>query len=162
MMKNIFFFAILLFWGFSCRKKTINEEPVEIPKFTCKDATNKISISKKWIKGTWHWSSETTFFTESPKVKTPQTEQYNETLVLEDSIISLYRNGNLLSTRQYALDLERELTNYASDTMPVLLFRYKNNQNYESCVSYKVCKDTLFLDWSVRSDLAGREVWYKK
>ncbi len=162
-MKNALLFALFL-GCLSCRKTSTSSGVLQIPYFNCSNSTNEINTSKNLIKGTWHWSSETVLRRGQPKseVITPSTECYSKDMVITDNSISFYKNEKIISTSIYDIDLERKLSLYEQDTTPMLLFRYKDTQNYENGVYFKLCTDSLFLDWSIRSDIKGREIWYKK
>jgi len=61
----------------------------------------------------------------------------------------------------YNFDLEKIFTSYPLDTETVLAFKDYQTGLLSNYVHFKICNDTLILNWQVRSDVAGREIWAK-
>jgi hypothetical protein len=154
-MKNVLLFSSLLLLVFACRKT---------PDVNCDKPTNEMTASRKLIKGTWIWKSERVYIRALQKIliKTPETEGYTRQIVFQDSTITFYKNDSLFDAYVYSIDFEYKGSLYALDSTPVLLLRKANSIHYTNYVHHKICPDSLFLNWSIRSDIKGNEVWYKK
>jgi hypothetical protein len=154
-MKNVLLFSSLLLLAIACRKT---------PDVNCDKPTNEMTASRKLIKGTWIWKSERVYIRALQKIliKTPETEGYTQTLICNDSTMTFYKNDSIVGTEPYAIDQQSKATKYDLDVNPVLLFKDRKTNTYHAFTPFNLCSDSLFLKWSVVSDLAGNEIWYRK
>lgn len=153
-----YYLIISIFLLLSCSK---DKTKYDVP---CNTPTNNISISKQLIIGNWTWVSEYYVqpFTGNIFFKTPVSEGYTRQLNTNSSIIEFYKNNSVEQKYFYEFAIEKSITNYSLDTTNVLVFKDFITGQRSNYVHYKICNDTLTLNFQIRSDLNGQEKWAKK
>lgn len=155
-MKLIFLTLIFLVVT-GCKKENVHNIP-------CSNPTNDISISYQLLKGKWTWVSELyrEQLTGQYILKTPATEGYTKERTFEKNLTGeFFKNYVSLGLYRYEIVTERTITNFPDDTTNVLVFKDYSSGNRTNYVHYKVCNDTLTLNYQIRSSVTGQEKWAK-
>ncbi|MBL7702788.1 MAG: hypothetical protein JNM14_11080 [Ferruginibacter sp.] len=158
MKQFIFLTTIFLVLLTSCKKdKTVT---YNIP---CNTPTSDATISSSLIVGKWKWVSEYRCPFGAPcSLLTPVSEGYTKDRVFDkQGIHTFYKNGVLLNTIRYSFVLEKEITLYPLDNETVLKLTDAQTGAYLNYVHFRICNDTLTLNWQIRSDAVGQEKWAK-
>ncbi len=150
-------FIILIFLLGACKKDNIN---YNIP---CSKPTNDITISKCIIIGNWTWVSELyrDRLLGQYILRTPQTEGFTRQLIAGNATLEYFKNNAFEQKYRYELVIEKSITNYPDDSTNVLVFKDHTTGQRSNYVHYKICNDTLTLNFQIRSDIAGIEKWKK-
>lgn len=157
MKQFIFLTAIFLVLFASCKKD--KDITYNIP---CSNPTNDATISSSLIIGRWKWVSEYFCTRGFPCVfKTPVTEGYTMDLIFDNNSLKAYKNGLETEKYQYGFAPEKTYTLYPLDTITVLEFKNFQTGVHSGYVHFKVCNDTLTLNYQVWSDTHGQEKWAK-
>lgn len=148
---------ILLFLIFSCNKEEIQ---YNIP---CNSPTSDIKISKELIVGKWMWVSELyrDQMTGQYILKTPQSEGYTRQLSANKNNLDFFKNNATEQKYLYDFVVESTITNYSGDSLNVLVFKDFNTGVRSNHTHFKICNDTLTLNFQIRSSFAGIEKWVK-
>jgi hypothetical protein len=157
-MKFLFTITILLFL-FSCKK---NDPQYNIP---CSAPTNDKNTSSYLLKGKWTWVSE--FYREQLTgqyiLKTPASEGYTKQRTFRSDLTGdFFQNDTAIGMYRYDIVVENIITNFATDTTNVLVFKDFITGNRSNYVHYKICNDTLTLNYQIRSSVTGQEKWVKQ
>lgn len=151
------YLIILILLISSCKKDDIS---YNVP---CSTPTNDIIISRQLLLGNWIWVSE--LYREQLSgqlvLKTPQTEGYTKQLTVYDSLLEFFKNNSFEQKYLYDFVIEKSITNYPDDTTNVLVFKDFTTGQRSNYVHYKICNDTLTLNFQIRSSFAGIEKWVK-
>ena len=94
-------------------------------------------------------------------LKTPQTEGYTRTLNINNERLAFYKNNSFVDNYRYDFVIESSITNYYDDSSNVLVFKNYNTGVRTNHTHYKICNDTLTLNFQVLSSFAGIEKWAK-
>ncbi|MGQ0737522.1 MAG: hypothetical protein ACT4OJ_00525 [Bacteroidota bacterium] len=153
-MKPILLISIFLIA--SCKKDIQYDVPCNAP-------TNDITISRQLFIGNWTWVSELyrDRLTGQTILKTPQTEGYTRQLKVFNSHLEFFKNNSLEGKYLYDFVIESSITNYPDDKTNVLVFKDYNTGIRDNHVHYKICNDTLILNFEIRSHVKGVEKWAK-
>lgn len=148
---------LIIFLFLSCKKEKVEYN------VSCKSPTNDINISKSLILGKWIWVSELyrVQLTGQYILKTPQSEGYTKEVIALNNRLYFYRNNSFEKKYLYDLVKESEITNYLGDSANVLVFKDYNTNLRTNHVDYRICNDTLILNFQIRSSFAGLEKWVK-
>lgn len=158
MKQFTFLTTIFLILFTSCKKD--KDITYNIP---CNTPTNDATISSSLIIGKWKWVSEYYCGRGVPCVlKTPISEGYTKERIFDNQNFDrFYKSGVLIGTVKYSFVVEKELTFYHLDNETVLKFLDSQTGALLNYVHFKICNDTLTLNWQVRSDYTGQEKWAK-
>ncbi len=151
----IIIFPVLII---ACRKNKIHYN------ITCNNPTNDINISRELIIGKWTWVSELyrEQLTGQYILKTPATEGYTKQRTFEKNLTGdFFKNNVSVGLYRYEIVTENTITNFPDDTTNVLVFKDYTTGQRSNYVHYKICNDTLTLNFQIRSGLAGQEKWAK-
>lgn len=148
---------ILLFLILSCKKDEIQ---YNIP---CNSPTSNIKISKELIVGKWVWVSELyrDQLTGQYILKTPTSEGYTRQLIATKSSLEYSKNISFEQKYHYDFVVESTITNFPDDSLSVLVFKDYSTGVRTNYTHFKICNDTLTLNFQVRSSFAGIEKWVK-
>ena len=148
---------ILVFLLSACKKHTLQYN------ISCNNPTNNIDISYQLIRGNWTWVSEYYVqpFTGNIFYRTPISEGYTKQILASNSTFEYLKNGRFEQRYHYEFVIEKTLTNYPDDTTNVLVFKNFETGQSTNYVHYKICNDTLTLNYQIRSDAVGKEKWVK-
>lgn len=130
----------------------------------CSTPTNNKEISLQLLQGSWNWHSEEYL---SPingqyTLKTPISEGYSKQLVFKNSTeLEFFKNNISLSKYLYEISQEFLITRFPGDKSNVLVFNVYPSGIYADYVHFKVCNDTLILNFQITTDLKGKEKWAK-
>ncbi|MFZ6025869.1 MAG: hypothetical protein ACOYVG_15610 [Bacteroidota bacterium] len=151
------YLIILIFLLASCKKDKVQ---YNIP---CISPTNNIKISENLILGKWIWVSEYYVqpFTGNIFLKTPQSEGYTRQLNVYSDMLEFFKNNSFEQRYRYEFVIENSITNYPDDTTNVLVFKDYSTGQRSNYVHYKICNDTLTLNFQIRSDAVGQVKWAK-
>lgn len=154
-MRN--YLIIVLFLFISCKKDEIQ---YDVP---CNKPTREITISKSLIVGNWVWVSELYRDQMSGQyiLKTPQTEGYTRYLTVFKDILGFYKNNAFEQKYRFEFVVESSITNYPDDSLNVLVFKDYNSGIRTNHTHFKICNDTLTLNFQVLSSFKGIEKWAK-
>lgn len=152
-----YYLIILIFLLSACKKDKVHYD------ISCDKPSNDISISSQLIIGSWTWVSELYRQQSNGQyiLKTPQTEGYTRKLTASNSTIEYFKNNTFEQKYRYEFVIEKSITNYPDDTTNVLVFKDFVTGQRSNYVHYKICNDTLTLNFQFRSDLIGQEKWAK-
>lgn len=150
----IIIFPVLII---ACRKNKIHYN------ITCNNPTNDINISRELIIGKWTWVSKLyrEQLTGQLILKTPQSEGYTRQMFASNSVLEYFKNYTFKQKYSYEFTIERAITNYPDDTTNVLVFKDYNTGQRSNYVHYKICNDTLTLNFQILSSFKGIEKWAK-
>jgi len=154
-MRN--YLIIFLFLFISCKKDEIQYD------VSCNAPTSDITISKSLIVGNWVWISELYRDQMSGQyiLKTPQTEGYTRHLTVSKDILQFYKNNAFEQKYRFEFVVESSITNYPDDSLNVLVFKDYNTGIRANHTHFKICNDTLTLNFQVLSSFKGIEKWAK-
>ncbi len=158
MKQFIFLTTIFLVLFTSCKKdKSISYN------ISCTTPTNDATISSNLIVGKWKWVSEYFCSRGFPCVlKTPLSEGYTRDWIFDKySIATAYKNGNYVTKYYYSFALEKEFTLFPTDTTTVFVFKDYSTGLLSNYVHFKLCNDTLTVNYQIWSDAHGQEKWAK-
>jgi len=158
MKKYLSISLLLLISSCTCKKENINYQ------ISCDKPSNEIDISKNLFQGKWVWVSEYYVqpFTSNVFYKTPTTEGYTkQLLVYDNSILEFYKNDTASQKYKYDFVQEKSITNYTYDTTNVLVFKDFLTGIRSKYVHYKICNDTLTLNYQITTDYIGQQKWSK-
>ena len=129
----------------------------------CTSPTSEINATKELIIGNWVWVSELYLHQLSGQLilKTPQTEGYTRTLNINKERLAFYKNNLFVDNYRYDFVIESSITNYYGDSSNVLVFKNYNTGVRTNHTHYKICNDTLKLNFQVLSTFKGIEKWAK-
>ncbi len=151
------YLIIFLFLLLACNKEKIK---YDLP---CTNPTNELLATSALIIGKWEWVSELyrVPFTNEYILKTPQTEGYTRQLNVINDKLTFYKSHVFDQSYRYNFVVESSLTNYPLDSLNVLVFNDLNTGIRTNYTHYKICNDTLILNFQVRSETKGIERWAK-
>lgn len=153
-----YYFIIFIFLFSACKKEdTVH---YDIP---CTNPSNNIDVSNALIIGNWTWVSEYYVqpFTGNVFLRTPQSEGYTKQLRVANSILEYFKNNTFNQKYRYEFVNENSITNFPDDSTNVLVFKDYLTEQRTNYVHYKICNDTLTLNFQIRSDQVGQEKWTK-
>ncbi len=155
-MKHLSLISIFLIL-LSCKK---NNSQYNI---SCYTPTNDINISHQLFPGKWTWVSELyrVPLTGQYILRTPATEGYTKQILVSANTITYFKNNNFAQKYLYEFLVEKSITLYPDDTTNILVFKNFITGERSNYVHYKICNDTLTLNFQIRSDVAGQEKWFK-
>ena len=158
-MKNLLLLTTIFLVLFTSCKKD-KDITYNIP---CNTPTTDATISSSLIIGKWKWVSEYYCGLGVPCVlKTPVSEGYTKERIFDNQNFDrFYKNSVLIGTVKYSFVVEKELTLYPLDNETVLKLSDSQTGALLNYVHFKICNDTLTLNWQIRSDFAGQEKWAK-
>ena len=151
------YLVISFFLFLSCKK---DHSRFNVP---CNAPTSDIQISKELIIGRWEWVSElySVPFSGQLFLKTPQTEGYTRKLVAYSNRLEFFRNNSFEQKFKYDLVMESTITNYVGDSSSVLVFKDFDTGVRTNHTHFKICNDTLTLNFQILSSFKGIEKWAK-
>lgn len=151
------YLIILFFLFFSCKKEALQ---YNVP---CNLPTYNIDASKALVIGKWEWASELyrVPFTTQYILKTPQSEGYTRQLTAYRDVLEFYKNNTFEQKFLYDFVVESSITNYPDDSLGVLVFKDYNSGIRTNYTHFKICNDTLILNFQVRSETKGIDKWAK-
>lgn len=152
-----YYSIIFIFLFLSCTKDKMK---INVP---CYVPTSEINASKSLIIGNWAWVSELykEQLTGQNILKTPQSEGYIRTLYANSEILSFYKNNIFEQNYRYDFIIESSITNYFGDSLNVFVFKDFTTGVRINHTHYKICNDTLTLNFQVLSSFKGIEKWVK-
>ena len=158
LMRHFFIFAIFSLILQSCKKE---KAEFNVP---CNTPTSDKLPSKSLIRGDWIWVSELYWDQRENQLilKTPQTEGYTRNLVATSRELEFRKNSVFESRYLYDFVEESSITTVSTDTSNVLIFKDINTGVYSNYVHFKICNDTLILNFQVISDFKGQEKWARR
>lgn len=161
-MKNhvIGFILPIIFLVAACGKEEHEYEP--IPR--CPDLTSNIDTIKKYIPGTWKWAEEVRYDRIAGiRYFTPNSPGWHHVSVkLYGDTAQFFVNNKIDSARQFKIQRLLEITNFNSDSTPVLVYYNFHNGVRRSSVPIWICKDQLIMQYQLFSDIAGDQLWIRK
>lgn len=133
---------------------------IDVP---CNVPSSEINASKTLIIGNWTWVSELyrEQLTGQNILKTPQSEGYTRTLKVNSERLTIYKNNIFEQNYRYEFVIESSITNFSGDSLNVLVFNDFTTGVRSNHTHYKICNDTLTLNFQIRSSFAGIEKWVK-
>ena len=142
----------------SCKKD--NGITYNIP---CNTPTTDATISSSLIIGKWKWVSEYRCpFGSTCQLLTPASEGYTKDRVFDkQNFHTVYKNGLLIGTVKYSFVVEKEITLYPLDNEFVLKLSDSQTGAILNYVHFRICNDTLTLNWQILSDAFGQEKYAK-
>lgn len=142
----------------SCQKDKIK---YNVP---CNMPTTEINASRALIIGNWTWVSELYRDQQTGQIilKNPQTEGYIRTLRANKERLAFYKNNVFEQNYRYDFVIESSITNYFGDSSNVLVFKDFTTDIRTNHTHFKLCNDTLTLNFQIRSSVAGIEKWTKQ
>ena len=149
--------TIVLFLIISCNKDEIQ---YNVP---CNSPTSDIKVSKELIVGKWMWVSELYRDQMSGQyiLKTPQSEGYTRQLNATKNNLEFFKNNAVDQKYLYDFVVESTITNYSGDSLNVLVFKDVTTGVRTNHTHFKICNDTLTLNFQVLSSFKGIEKWAK-
>jgi hypothetical protein len=126
------------------------------PTISCQNPTRDSATLRCLIVGTWDWVIEGPAFFYR-KIRTPLTEGYTRKMTFrKDGIVEHFKNDTLIYRSSYII--------HSIPTAPIKFFLsvQNNDCNDKSAHDgsfYRICNDSLYLDYAVWSDLVGNEKW---
>ncbi len=160
--KIILFCILAIVYGInSCKKEESPPVSYNIP---CSQPIQDSIISKFLFQGNWKWISEyyTVPFTGNVIIKTPATEGYSRNMTIDAAVIEFFKNDTLEAKFKYNIEKELTVTNYPDDSAYVLVFYDYMTNISTNYVHFKICNDSLRLNFDIRSDIHGRDTWSKQ
>ena len=127
------------------------------PSVSCQNPTNDSATLRCLIVGTWDWVWEGPNFGRRYDL-TPQSTGVRRKLIFrKDGMVEHFKNDTLIVRSPYAIWGVTSLKRY--------LIQIKTNECTDKNIAggsfYRICTDTLFLDYSIASDIIGDQKWAK-
>ena len=157
-IKHLLFAAIFLLIQQSCEKNNLTHD------VSCDIPTNEKIASKFLIIGNWNWVSELYWSQREGRLilLTPETEGYTRKLIVNSREFEFRKDNMIESKFLYDFIQESEVTTINTDSSTVLVFKNINTGAYSNYVHFRICNDTLTLNFQVRSDFKGQEKWARR
>jgi len=164
-MKNAFILlvaGIALLFIYGCEK----EEKPYVPVVKCQELTQNMDTINRYIHGEWEWLEEKRYDRYQNKYLyfTPNSPGwYRRSIKLSGDTIRFYKNNVLYdSVYQFKIQREFEITNFPSDSLPVLAYYSLYRGVIYYYVPIMICKDQLLMQGQFDSDINGEEIWKRK
>ena len=164
LMKNISIIlvaTIALIFIYGCEK---DEKPY-VPVERCPDLTRNMDTINKYIHGTWQWLEEKRYdrYKNEYVYFTPKTPGwYNLSISLSGDTIRFFKNNIPDSVYRFKIQRELEITNYPTDSLPVIAYYSFYNGVIRNYVPIMMCKKQMLLQYQFDSDIAGEDVYQRR
>jgi hypothetical protein len=148
---------ILFLFILSCKKDNKPDVPCTAP-------TNERQSSLKLLEGHWIFAFERygDQFSGQEIIKTPATLGYTKERSFNKNYTEeFFINSGSQGLSYYDIVVESSISGYPDDSGNVLVFKSFSTGNLINYVHYKICNDTLTLNYQLTSSFAGQEKWYK-
>lgn len=121
------------------------------------------NLAKVYIKGTWEWVQEKRVDRRLQDFiyLTPKTEGYTRKIIIDDSLVRSFKNGNIESTYKYKILLEKDITNFPEDSLTVFAQYRISDGIRDGYVPIKICQNYLLLQLQYVTSILGEETWKK-
>jgi hypothetical protein len=151
--------SLLLF--FSCNKD--DPKPYE-PVKRCSDRTRNIDTINLYIRGYWEWVEEyrVTRFNEVEYITPASPGEKEIDLVLSGDTAIFYVNNQIDSVYQFKIQEETEITNFPTDTLPVLVYYSFATGLRKSYVPIMICRNQLLMQHQYVNSIVGERLWIRK
>lgn len=128
-----------------------------VPSVSCQNPTSDSAILRCLIVGTWNWVWEGETFRNNV-IKTPQSTGNRVKMTFrKDGISEHFRNDTLILKSPYSIWQVTSIKRY--------ILQFKTDECTDKSPRlgsfYRVCGDSLFLDYSIGSDIVGDQKWVK-
>jgi hypothetical protein len=130
------------------------------PTISCQNPTRDSATLRCLIVGTWDWVVESPNYVVR-RDRTPQTEGYTRKMIFrKDGIVAYFKNDTLVYKSPYMIRsfLKEPLTSPVRFLLSLTTADCTDNSP-RSGSFYRICSDTLFLDYGIWSDLVGDQKW---
>ncbi len=157
---------LIIFGGFfifgSCRKPK-TEKPY-VPITRCADMTRSIDTINMYIQGNWEWMEEYRITRyNGEELITPNTPGQRRLFwSFSGDIAKLHFENESDSIYRFKIQREYEITNYSTDSLPVLTFYRLNDGLRVSYVPVKICRNQLLTQNQYISSNGGESLWVRK
>lgn len=131
----------------------------------CKKPTNDADLTRSLIIGDWEWQYEKFRSRGLGKtiIYTPKTTGYRKSFrFLFSQRVFQYWNDTLVGNLRYEIAPLSSVTSFPADTQQVIVFRNTQTNIRESHVSFRICNDSLYLNYQIESDVKGNDVYSRK
>jgi hypothetical protein len=162
-MKNILtslVASIVLFFASGCER----EKKPYVPVQRCPDLTRNMDTISKYIHGTWEWLEEMRIDRYSGiQYFTPNTPGwYSLTVKLSNDTAKFFVNNFPDSVFQFRIQKWMEITNYPTDSIPVIAYYSFYTGVRRNAIPIMICKDQLLMQNQLVSSIFGENVWRRK
>ena len=145
---------LLLLLSMACKRE---------PDISCNSPTNDLSLSRKFIIGTWRLDRVVYFIDTSFTSYAPDTLRVDYEF-RKDGTLWYYRNNQFVDSCRYEIDIMKKYTLYRGDTTrnTLWLINRKTKMGLQDLVPIWVCNDSLYLRYqSFRYDATGDNYLYR-
>jgi hypothetical protein len=175
MKRTIFYLVLLLLMGCKHNIETPTPPPEVQPLYpctlvsketygcattlsvSCQNPSNDSATLRCLIVGTWDWVWQGGTF-RNEVIKTPQSTGIKRKMTFrKDGIVEHFKNDTLIVRSPYSIWQVISLKRY--------ILQLKTNdctdKSAEGGSFYRICNDTLYLDYAIGSDIVGDQKWAK-
>jgi hypothetical protein len=131
------------------------------PMVSCQNPTRDSATLRCLIVGMWDWVEEGPVFFNVRYVRTPKTEGYSRKMTFrKEGIVEYFKNDTLIYRSPYTIrSFPKEPVSSPIKFLLSLVTTECTDNSPRSGSFYRICNDSLFLDYSIWSDLVGNQKW---
>lgn len=161
LLKNLLIVSLITLLVFSSCKKDKGEY---VPYARCVGLTRNIDTISKYIHGNWEWVEEyrVTRYEGGHYITPDSPNSYHLTLKLSADTARFFVNNRPDSIYRFKIQRELEITNYPTDSLPVIVYYSFNTGQRKSYVQIMICRDQLLMQHQYVSSIAGERLWLKR
>lgn len=161
-MKNILASIVVItifLFAYGCGK----EKKPYVPVVRCPDLTRNIDTINRYIQGTWEFLEELRCSWDGCQYLTPSSPgMYRTTLKLSSDTARFFKNNTPDSVYKFRIQREFEISNYAPDSLPVIVYYSFYTGIRRTYVPIMICKDQLLMQHQLVSSFVGESIWARK
>lgn len=157
---TLFIFVLFIFG--SCNKSKIGKPYTPITR--CFDITRNLDTINLYIMGNWEWVEEYRVSRyNGEEYFTPNSpNSYHLDLKLSGDTANFFINNKPDSVYRFRIQREFEITNYPTDSMPIIVFYSFFTSQRRSYVPIMICKTQLLMQHQYVSSIVGERLWIRK
>lgn len=162
-MKNPLILVVLsLFTLCACKKEKVKRPYVPIVR--CADMTKNIDTINMFIQGNWEWVEEyrVTRYNGEEYFTPSSPNSYHLNLKLSGDTARFFVNSTPDSIYRFRIQRELEITNYPTDSLPVIVYYSFYTGQRMSYVPIMICKNQLLMQHQYVSSFVGERLWIRK
>ncbi len=162
-MKNLLLFSLLNLFALSaCKKENVKGPYVPIAR--CVDLTSNMDTINLYIQGSWEWVEEyrVTRYNGEEYITPNSPNSYHLNLKLFGDTARFFVNNRPDSVYRFRIQRELEITNYPTDSLPVLVYYSFFTGQRKSYVPLVICINQLLMQHQYVSSIVGERLWVRK
>ncbi len=162
MKKPIFLLIVITISFIACKKE--KQDGPYVPIVRCTDLSRNMDTINHYIKGNWEWAEEYRVTRlRGAEYITPNTPGFDRiSLKFSGDTARFFVNGLPDSVYRFRIQRMLEITNYPTDSLPVLVYYSFYTSLRKSHVPVMICKNQLLMQHQYVSSFVGENIWERK